>query len=228
MVHMALQAPQTKIHRDEAARARLAELGLSVELLHEVIEKGEAGRASATGLDPLNAPGQLAYIRRIRAIRERLLPQQWTKEDPEGCAMTVAPDGKRQIMVATGDDATGSASDPSTRYPKGTAMKRAVIQNQQLPLPFPTEIARQLPSAERCIRETWVFLVSREEVGKDDDKLTVVHAELSLPDEMQGDFPKGWAERIILPDFEVPSDQLILGVPKFSDGDDIDVAVVRK
>lgn len=208
----------------EQVRVRLAELGtgLTVELLHDVMADSEVARASATPLDPLNAGGLLAYIARTRGLRSRLLPFQWTKEDPSGCPVTVSPDGRRQIMVATGDEATGSDAIPSTQYRKGIVMQRAVTTNVQGCLwpEFDNQEPRQQPT-----RETWILLVRRDERA---DGAIEVRAELSLPSRMEKNFPTEWQERIVLPVLVLNTGESKLkSTGTFDEAEDIDIPITR-
>ncbi len=216
-----LLAKIEEFREPEQVRVQLAELGLTPELLLETIAEGEAARASATPLDPLNAGGQLAYIARIRALRSRLLPLGWTKEDPSGCSVTVSPDGRRQIMIATGDDATGLDAVPSTQYRKGIVMKRAVTNNQQLGFWPESNVPEpgQTPA-----RETWILLVRRE-LGEDSVE---ARAELSLPAKMEKNHPTEWQKRIVLPVLPLDSGPP-MNTPQgaFDDGDDIEVPITR-
>jgi len=205
----------------DQVRSRLAELGLTPEILLDAIAEGEAARASATPLDPLNAGGQFAYIARIRGIRSRLLPLEWTKEDPSGCPVTVSPDGRRQIMVATGDDATGLEAIPSTQYRKGIVMRRAVANNQQLGF-WPEFNA--FPPEQAPARETWVLLVRR--IEKQDS--VEVRSEISLPARMENNHPTDWQKRIILPVLNLGAGSMSAPVATFDDGDEIDVPIARK
>lgn len=226
------ELPATREYKEpEEVRQRLAEMGLDVAVFHEAITLSLVGYASATPLDPTNAAGTLAHIYLVRGVRSILLARGWTKSNHRNCSLTVSPDGRMAIRVSTGDEATGSDGVPTTKYPKGPAMKDMVAANKNLLL-FSPEVLGLPPTTDSDVdeaepRETWLLLTYPHEQG--------VAAELSLPIAMTGSRPTGWAERIRLP--VVPTGPNGGGVVEpLSQGPtgpgaamvDIDVPVVRK
>jgi hypothetical protein len=163
-------------------RKRLAEIGgLSVELLHEVAAQGEIGRASATANHPRLAGPLMAYFEATRALRDLLMPIGWMKSNFGGSELTVSPDLQHAILVAAGDENTGSPLfTPKTRSPKGPRTQIAVVQNA-IQTSFLAELGYDDPVGEMMIRSmgagpaqfTWVLLIRR-----DDYQLQI---ELSLP-----------------------------------------------
>ena len=100
----------------------LTELGLTNEILREAILTGEAARDNCTANDPPSAPGFAAWARTVRALREILLPNNWSKNDDNNLSTVVSPDGSFAIAVVTGDEGSGQAgAKPQTKYPKGPA-----------------------------------------------------------------------------------------------------------
>jgi hypothetical protein len=199
------------------ADGRLKKLGLTVEDLVSALQMGETARNSCTPNDPAALPGILAWGRVTRGLREVLAPKAWRREEIGGLSLVVSPNNSMAITVATGDSNTGWLLDsPRTKYPRGPATVMAVEQNQQLDFFMPNPPPKASPVA---IRATWLLLFAR--AGKR------VNAELSLPAGVddQGHVVE-WAERILLPRFEV--DEAQLPDDAADDELDIDVNVSRK
>lgn len=207
--------------------ARLAEIGgLTISLLLDVVMQGEMARDNCTANYPVTAGGTFAYHERVRALRDRLLLDGWTKKFFGGSELTITPDGEHAVIVASGDDNTGSESDdPKTRSPKGTRVQEAAAANEAQ-----TEMFPDLARAERAMIEarekwpatyTWILLVRR-----DDEK---VDSELSMPTGIdEGRRPAIWAERLILPSFDM-GDGDGLRLPRTPEpGLDFDVEITRK
>lgn len=176
---------------------RLADLGLTQEILREAIEQGEIARASCTANDPPCVPGIYSWGSTVRSLRDILIPQPhgWSKTDDGNYSTVVSPDESFQIAVVTGDLGTGLANhNPTSKYPKGPKTQDAVKANRQLLL-FPEaqkaadeEAARQEAADKRI---TWILLKRRSG--------DLVFAELSLPKQIsKGGLIEKWQERIIL------------------------------
>src|ERR1051325_6415929 len=121
-----MQATAIKTSPIEVVDA-LAGLGLTAEILIEAIRRGEIGRDSCTANDAPGAPGYYAWAGTVRALRDILMPQKWTRNDDECYSRVVSPDRSIAIAVCTGDDGTGNKDvNPKTKYPKGTATQAAV------------------------------------------------------------------------------------------------------
>lgn len=204
--------------------ARLAEIGgLTVTILHEAAIQGEIGRASCTANHPRLAGGFNAWADSTRSLRDQLLPLGWSKSDEGGYALTITPDGQQAVVVASGDEHTGSLYfQPKTRSPKGPRTQEVVAQNAvQLSLfgedeiPWPT-IAIEPTSGTVAL--TWLLLIHRTDEG--------LRIELSLPDLIGDDGrPERWPERIILPSIDFTNGPS--GIPNYpDDGPEFDVDVI--
>jgi hypothetical protein len=110
---------------------RLDALGLTREMLVEVIESMVAGRNSCTENDPPGAPGYMSWKEGTRRLREVCLVQDWERNN-DNFVYSVF-DRKRNIKLAVcnADDGTGLAeSQPQNRSKKGAATDYAVSTNQ--------------------------------------------------------------------------------------------------
>lgn len=229
------EKPARKIYQEpEEVTKRLSQLGagdgdgddpgaVTVELLHEVLQRGEASRAQASPLHPPYAGGWLAHLEMVKASRELLLAKGWRKDGPTRVS---SEDGTTALRIDLGDDATGDPEyDPSTKYRKGASYDRDVYINEQLLL-FPTQrLEEALPRAPGSSGvKTWTLLHRREQ-GLEK---TVIHSELVLFYEMDGPFPGDWAERIFLPLLIVGFAPSVADLPSFDDGQEIDVPIQKK
>jgi hypothetical protein len=176
---------------------RLAELGLTVELIERVVRRADADVSTFTEFDPPIMLGLTRWGRISRYLREELVPRGWTYDNPRNLARTIHPDGEFAIVAATGDELTGLAGLlPSTRYRKGDATVQAVAVNEQLTFDFGDGFAAEL-TAELTVDAnallTWILLFFEDEHE--------FRVELSLPDGIEDGRITSWAERIILPPF---------------------------
>jgi hypothetical protein len=175
---------------DEAV-GRLAELGLSADLLERVVRRADAEAAFCTAFDPPIMEGLTRWARTNRFLREELVPLGWRFDNPRNLPRTIHPRGQFAIVATTGDDVTGLAGLlPAPKYAKGYATTRAVEVNEQLTLDF-GDFDRSLPPHDHLL--TWLLLFRADDDG--------FHVELSLPDRIDDGRITRWAERILLPVF---------------------------
>lgn len=204
---------------------RLAELGLTVELIERVIRRADAEAATCTRLDPPILEGLTRWGRTTRFLREELIPAGWSFDNPRNLARTIHPSGEFAIVATSGDELTGVAGQlgqtdlrPATKYPKGYATVRAIEDNEQLTLEFVDfELPADARTADAGALLTWLLLFH-----VDDDGFRV---ELSLPDAIVDGRITSWAERIILPVFP-REDDTIDTVTTPDDGGDQDGGIV--
>ncbi len=189
---------------------RLAELGLSVEILQKALRRAEAEAATCTAFDPPIMAGFMRYGRTIRFLREDLIAAGWDFDNPRNFCRTIHPTRKFAVVATSGDEGTGDPTlTPTTKYPKGYATVRAVETNGQLALDFPGfQIEDPVSEVEQL--STWFLLyrVTDEEIC----------AEISLPHDMVGGNITDWIERIILP--ALPREDAALAVVAEPDDDD--------
>ena len=197
---------------------RLAELGLSIGLIERVIRRADADVGTFTELDPPIMVGLTRWGRISRYLREELVPDGWTYDNPRNLARTIHPSGEFAIVAATGDELTGLIGLlPTTRYRKGDATVQAVAVNEQLTFDFGDAFTSDL-TADAGALLTWFLLFFEDEAE--------FRVELSLPDGIEDGRITSWAERIILPPF--PRDQLAM-LPLFDVPDEhVVVEVTRR
>ncbi|HKT01308.1 MAG TPA: hypothetical protein VJT31_17420 [Rugosimonospora sp.] len=184
---------QSAVHVEERAGDRLAELGLTVEILELAMRGADAEARTYTELDPPNMQGMARYSRTVRLLREQLLPRGWSYDNPRNLARTVSPDRRVALIATLGDAATGHPDiSPSTRYEKGIATAEAITRNfVQLSLPIELDDEDPLEADGVAGTTTWVLLYHVTD--------TEIRAELSLPDSMVDGYIDTWLERVILP-----------------------------
>jgi hypothetical protein len=215
-----------RTHRDPVARrARLLELGLTEELVREMVEYGLGARSACTALHPPSYPGYSQWAETHYAARLRLVPRGWTADDSRNFSRTVNPDGRMAFTVSTGDENTGKPGlpQPCTKHPRGSETDLAIEMNKQMSLfDAPIDVEAEL-STVRPRRQTWTLLIA---TTPDE-----VRFELSLGDDQDASGRiTSWSERILFPPLEI--DQSI--IPDRTDDDDddglgeIDVPVVRR
>jgi hypothetical protein len=199
--------------------ARLAQLGIAVEDLREAVIGGYLARATCTANDPPSFPGMVFWGVTTRILREQLMAKGWVKSDAGNYSIVISPNSSIDLVVATGDEATGNAAKmPKTNYPKGPATVAAVLVNRsQIDLFSPTGSIH--PAAARG-PITWVLLIAHTgERG--------ARAELSLPLEIGDDGRiEAWRERIILPPLDDDGGEAARR--EAEGGPEFDVAVSRR
>jgi len=204
---------------------RLAELGLDVGLIERVVRRADADVSTFTEFDPPIMQGLTRWGRISRYLREELIPQGWSYDNPRNLARTIHPSGEFAIVAATGDELTGLVGLlPTTRYRKGDATVQAVAINEQLTFDFGDGFTTEM-TADAGALLTWILLFFEDEAE--------FRVELSLPDGIEDGRITSWSERIILPPF--PRGQAVMSplftVPfeqgTFGDGDQHEHVVVE-
>ena len=167
--------------------ARLADLGVPATALQESLLEGAMARDRCTPNHPPTFPGLLAWGETVRALRDRLAPSGWRRNDAGGLSTVVDAAGHVAIAVATGDEATADAAfPPSTKYTKGPSTQLMIEGNQGV-----LEFMREDRASDTPRRVTWLLLFRRVE--------NEIRAELSLPVAIGADGRvDAWRERIIL------------------------------
>jgi hypothetical protein len=200
-------------------RRRLTELGLSVEVLNKAILTGHVFWKSCTPNDPPAIPGVSFWGRVVRTLREELVEDGWVRSDKGGFSVVVSPDKTFAIAVSTGDEATGNPDETaSTKYPKGPKTVQAVRRNNGTLFLF-HELEPTPDEEAEATRQTRFLLIKRD--------IGAIHAELSLPKDVENGFVVSWSERIILP--EIDLDEFERAEPEGGIGDDdLDINVTRR
>ena len=194
---------------------KLAELGLDVPSLIDVLLYGNAEQSTYTAFDSRGAGGTAGWSRRARRLSEIFTLKGWQRLDPDGQPTLVHPSGGHCLITATGNVFTGVPYEtPSTKNPRGKTFRVAIDNNLTL---FDEEDAALDVSK---IRETWVLLAHLADDGK-------LRSEVSLPDSMTGSQISSWRTRILLPTID-PGSPDSLGTGDENEPPNYDFAVTRK
>jgi hypothetical protein len=190
----------------------LAELGLSVDMVHRVVARAEVDARSCTPNHPVNAEGWFRWANSVCYLREELVPAGWARARALNFELVVQPGGMVAIAVTAGDEATGCPDiQPRTGNPKGAMTVAAVVANLGPQTLFDVEEFR---------RRTWFLLYYRDE-GE-------IRAELSLPDNVSSSgHIDSWSERIIIPPYPLDG-RVPAGPQPVLPSDVIDVPVRRR
>ncbi len=187
----------------EDVRRRLAELGLTIEALLDVLRHYALSLNSQTDDHPSWGRGISPASEAVFALRSRMKTEGWTRQEEKGFALTVHPDGKLAVNIAKGDEGTGDPKvNVETSSEKGVCTEAAIGANQYLlDLPAPEVVGTNQ-------RPTWYLLFRK--------KINGIHAELSLPVGLVDKHISLWRERIMLP--VLPEDGVEVSVGGFDDG----------
>jgi hypothetical protein len=213
-------SPRIVLHEPIDVAARLAELGLSIEMLHEAVAMGQTARNSCTPNDPASSVGMSGWGRTVRGLRESGLRLGWERYTEDNIDGVINKTKSMVVTVATGDTATGRiGSTPKTKYSKGANTQYAVQRNQ-LELPFFANVVPikkgTTPAPKRLL---WMLLYCQ---GEEE-----IRCELSLPDSIgEDERVETWAERIVLPPLPLDSGAKFKVEPDSES--DIEVVVTRK
>ncbi len=204
---------------------RLAELGLTVELIERTVRRADAEASICTPLDPPIMEGLTRWGRANRFLREELVPVGWWFDNPRNLPRTIHPSGEFAIVAVTGDELTGLADQlPATKYVKGDATVQAIEINEQLTLDFGDFGPGRDDSPTDGVGDmlTWFLLFHVDDEG--------FRVELSLPYAIVDGRITSWAERIILPLFPRDDDRIVGPVAPGGDGlgEEVVVEVTRR
>lgn len=184
---------ECRVYLKARASGRLAEVfGLKPDVFERVLLQADAEARNYTALDPLSLPGINRWGRTVRALREELLADGWTYDNPRNLPRTLSPDRCHAIITTLGDEGTGlEDANPSTKYAKGIATVYAIAQNFIQLSMFDEELDNLPLETNEDGLTTWVLLyhVTEHEI----------RAELSLPDSTTKGRIDTWIERIIFP-----------------------------
>lgn len=183
----------TIVYTGVAARARLAELGLVLDVLEAALDSGDVAARQADEFSPVTAAGTYRWMETVHGLREGLASHGWTCSDDRNSPRVIDPTGRVAVLAARGTPDTGLVDgDPKTARPRGGASIRAVQINGQLA--FDVVVAQLADLAAERARgvNTWFLLYFRSESDE-------LRAEVSLPVRISDTgFVEKWAERILL------------------------------
>lgn len=200
---------------------RLHELGVTEEILRQAVEAGERARLTCTANHPRTTPGFLGWAETVKVIRDRLIPEKWTKSDDGGLPTVVHPKGTVSVAVTTGDEGTGiEGSELKSKYTKGAATA-AVIEVNHTQLGFDEQLlgprVLKKPSGTML---TWYLVIRRLPHE--------IRFELSLPSGLgENGQVVDWKERILFAPITLEDDAVKID-QSVEEADDIVVEVTRK
>lgn len=212
--------------RPYEVRQRLAELGLTVELLLDAVRAVAAAHAGCTENDPPAARCWDGWRMGTRRLREMLRPLGWDKDDTDTYSVIVSHERRVQVVVVNSNEGTGVVlGSPLNVARKGPRSVDSAATNRQLVLEladFPEEFARRVKMAEAARYATWCLCVH---VDADE-----VRAELSQPVGYARGYVVRWEERIILTGDGGLSDVVEIAPSNEDDGlsPDFPIVVQRK
>jgi hypothetical protein len=199
-------------HEPEEVREQLARIfGLTDAPFREAVAHAWLEWASATEFDPPAGPGSLLWIHTVRHERRLLARKAWRKDNSDGLACSVSPNGRMAIAVETGDKLTGTTiygKSPRTNSMKGHQLmemlrdNRATLHQGDFFTGYaePATVGTDAPLL-------WVHLI--HQAGGD-----VLH-EVSLPVVAnKHNRIVGWKTRIVLPRWRGGSSEpVVRGIP---------------
>lgn len=210
----------TVLHADPVSTSSaLSRLGLAEEVLVAAAMQGYLARTDCTANHPPLFPSFVAWGETVRALREQLAPMGWVRSDERNYSRTIHPEGHIAIAVATGNEATGLATEsPATKSVKGPSTIDALeVNRHQDWLPGLEPVATTSEEQENQ-PSTWLLLVHH--AGNE------VRSELSLPLDVGLDGRISvWRERILLRPIPLEPEVVDVTPPQQPD---IEVVVRRK
>jgi hypothetical protein len=205
---------------------RLAELGLTYEILIKAVGISLAARNACTANDPPNFPAIAAWAAAVRSLREDLGLEKWERVNDTGQPLIVRPDGGLALTCAGADWNTGKEGsfDPKTNSCKGPRTIEKVQRNGWLFPELEEDELTRLESAEKRIKNLWMLLIHF------DPTLGQVRSELSRPVELDAEgHIVGWSERILLG--PIDAEPLFEALPEGGgnpDDGEIDIEIKRR
>jgi len=117
--------------------ARLAELGLTPEILRHAVRAGMLERLACSEYDPTSARGYELWRVANRTLRELTIQganPEWRKVDERNQPLIVNPLRRVAVTASSGNDQTGNGNverPPTSKNPKGQVTSELVIANEQ-------------------------------------------------------------------------------------------------
>lgn len=205
---------------------RLADLGVTSEILIKAVEASQAARAACTENDAPTFPGLTAWNAAVRSMREDLVLEGWRRFNDANQPLVVRPDNALALTCTSADWNTGREGivDPKTNCCKGPRTLEKVELNGWLFAELAQDEAAKVEAGNLRRANTWMLLIHHDKV------LGQVRSELSRPVEADPNgIIVGWSERIILPPFEIePEFNALPDDGSGSDGGEIDIDIKRR
>lgn len=196
----------TSLLTSKEALTRLSEIGIELEVLNQALRSGHNGAAQVTAVHPKTAAGTRRWDETVASLRNSLIQEGWKQTDYRNAPRIVNPENNISIMVATGNNKTGTKEDPSNATAKGVMAQQDVRNNNGAGQQVIQEVA-EMREAQTPI--TWVLLYFYSQ------QFNHIRAELSRPSadgmDDQGFITK-WEERIILPVMDLSGETELLDI----------------
>ena len=184
------------------ASDHLSQMNLSIDVLLEAVKVGHGSRSNANELHPPTTPGFNAWSDTNYGLSRRLIDEGWSRDVVDNIPILRHPNGAFQIVVSSGDMATGTALEsmsPSTLQKKGVKFSSLFGGNTRdlFDKEVPLESLMQKTAGE-C--PTYVLLYYYDQSKKE------TRCELSLPSPSDKDkiankekqYVSEWEQRIII------------------------------
>lgn len=190
--------------RGDAALNQLSELGIELEVLKQALMSGHNGAAQVTAAHPKTAAGTYRWYETVAALRDSLIQEGWKQTDHRNAPRIMHPELNVSIMVATGNEKTGTKDTPSNATAKGVMTQRDVWNNSDSEQQVIQEVVEMIESQTPA---TWVLLYFYSQ------KFNHIRAELSLASAMDDrGFITKWEERLILPVMDLSGEDELLDI----------------
>jgi hypothetical protein len=210
------------------AEQEISQIGLRLRTVQKVARAASAARASALDLDVAFAPGMLSHIYGNRQLRLELLPLGWRKGRSNNVESVINDELGIQIIFQNVDMACVLDHSPQAISGKGAGSRQLVQDGLQAelwekPVNPPTDV-KQANSKHGVTPVVWIFCVSND--GKR------LRAEVSKPDNFEGDQFEDFSKRIFVLDEESGTDPDISIKPSSDDdgdaGFDVEIEVAKR
>lgn len=185
-----------------AANDYLSKMDLNIEHLLEAVKVGHASRSNAGELHPPTTAGFNAWSDTNYGLSSRLIVEGWSRQVVDNMPILRHPNGAYQIVVSSGDMATGTALEslyPSTLQKKGVKFSSLFGGNSRdlFDKEVPLETLMQKTIGE-C--PTYVLLYFYDQISGE------TRCELSLPSpadkakiaNREKQYVSEWEQRIII------------------------------
>lgn len=218
--------PITVVTSPIDAEQEMAQFGLTLPVAQKVARAASAGRASALDIDVAFAPGMFSHIYGHRQLRRELLPRGWRLGRQNNVESVVNDELAIQIVFQNVDLACDLAHSPQAISGKGAGARKLVqdgLQGELWDKPTIGINPGQTVTRYGLAPSVWMFCVS------DDGKR--LRAELSKPENFEGNQFGRFSKRIFVLDEEIGDHSENLVVPPSNDDDigmDVEVEVVRR
>lgn len=172
-------------------RQELRTLGLSQEFVKKIAEAVASAKADTLRIDPANASGTQGYHFAIRNIRLMLIPEGWEVSRDENVESTVHHDLGVRLCYQNVYEAC-AAADPASISVKGEGARKLVRDGYHPQFEMFERESDPAKSSRGAVPVVWVLCVSTSNKR--------LRAEVSCPEEFEGNQFDGFSKRIFVVD----------------------------